>query len=144
MVVEATRYSDKTSLREQLQKNVCVGTKWIQAVLQNNQTIFSPASRAPQRACSLASYPQSLPYTCSILAYSRELCMIQVTSLFSLLSILIVVRLLQRVQLWLLVFRSINGCLHSKKIVWQEKTRLTSPEVWAAATSKVWHDSLLL
>ena len=29
MVVEATRYSDKTSLREQLQKNVCVGTKWI-------------------------------------------------------------------------------------------------------------------
>ena len=28
-----------------------------------------------------------------------------------------------------------------EKHVWQERTRLTNPEVWAAATSKVWHDS---
>ena len=32
-----------------------------------------------------------------------------------------------------------NGCSHSKKPVWREKTTLTSPDVWAAATSKVWH-----
>ena len=31
--------------------------------------------------------------------------------------------------------------LHSKKPVWRERTRLTGPEVWAAATSKVWRDS---
>ena len=31
--------------------------------------------------------------------------------------------------------------LHSKKPVWRERTRLTGPEVWAVATSKVWHDS---
>ena len=36
---------------------------------------------------------------------------------------------------------SINGCSHSKKPVWREKTRLTSTEVWAAATSKDWRDS---
>ena len=36
---------------------------------------------------------------------------------------------------------SINGCSHSKKPVWRERTRLTSPEVWAAATSKIWRDS---
>ena len=30
---------------------------------------------------------------------------------------------------------SINGCL------WQGKTRLTSPDVWAVATSKAWRDS---
>ena len=36
---------------------------------------------------------------------------------------------------------SINGCSHSKKTVWRERTRLTSPEVWAAATSKIWRDS---
>ena len=28
-----------------------------------------------------------------------------------------------------------------EKPVWRERTRLTSPEVWAAATSKVWRDS---
>lgn len=33
---------------------------------------------------------------------------------------------------------SINGCSHSKKPVWRDRTRLTSPEVWAASTSKVW------
>ena len=31
--------------------------------------------------------------------------------------------------------------LHSKKPVWRERTRFTGPEVWAAATSKVWRDS---
>ena len=31
---------------------------------------------------------------------------------------------------------SINGCSHSKKLVWRGKTRLSSPEVRAAATSK--------
>ena len=31
--------------------------------------------------------------------------------------------------------------LEKKKSVWQEKTRLTSPEVWAAVTSKAWHNS---
>ena len=36
---------------------------------------------------------------------------------------------------------SINGCSHSKKPVWRDKTRLTSTEVWAAATSKDWRDS---
>ena len=36
---------------------------------------------------------------------------------------------------------SINGCSHSKKPVWWEKRRLTGPEVWAAATSKVWRES---
>ena len=29
---------------------------------------------------------------------------------------------------------SINGCSHSKKTVWRERTRLTSPKVWAAVT----------
>ena len=33
---------------------------------------------------------------------------------------------------------STNGCWHSKKPVWREKTRLTSLEVQAAASSKVW------
>ena len=32
---------------------------------------------------------------------------------------------------------STNGCSHSKKPVWRENTRLTSPEVQAAASSKV-------
>ena len=32
---------------------------------------------------------------------------------------------------------SINRCSHSKEPVWWEKTRLTSPEVWGVATSKV-------
>ena len=32
---------------------------------------------------------------------------------------------------------STNGCSHSKKPVWREKTRLTSAEVHAAASSKV-------
>ena len=36
---------------------------------------------------------------------------------------------------------SINGCSHLIKPVWREETRLTSPEVWAAATSKAWRDS---
>ena len=36
---------------------------------------------------------------------------------------------------------SINGCFYSKKLVWRERTRLTNPEVWAAATSKAWHNS---
>ena len=36
---------------------------------------------------------------------------------------------------------SINGCLHSKIPVWWERSKLTSPEVWAAATSKVLCDS---
>ena len=35
----------------------------------------------------------------------------------------------------------INRCSHSKKPVWREKTRLTGPEVRAAATSKAWCDS---
>ena len=30
----------------------------------------------------------------------------------------------------------INGCSHSKKPVWREITRLTGPEVWAAATQR--------
>ena len=29
---------------------------------------------------------------------------------------------------------SINGCSHSKITVWRERTRLTSPKVWAAVT----------
>ena len=29
---------------------------------------------------------------------------------------------------------SINGCSHSKKAVWPERTRLTSPKIWAAVT----------
>ena len=29
-----------------------------------------------------------------------------------------------------------NGCSHSKKTVWRERTRLTSSEVWVAAASK--------
>ena len=36
---------------------------------------------------------------------------------------------------------STNGCLHSKKPVWREKARLTSPGVRDAATSKAWCDS---
>ena len=36
---------------------------------------------------------------------------------------------------------SINECFCSKKPVWRERTRLTSPEVWAAATSKAWRYS---
>ena len=36
---------------------------------------------------------------------------------------------------------SINKSLHSNKPVWRERTRLTSSEVWAPATSKVWRDS---
>ena len=36
---------------------------------------------------------------------------------------------------------SINGCTHSKKTIWRERTRLTNQEVRAAATSKVWRDS---
>ena len=32
-------------------------------------------------------------------------------------------------------------CSHLKKLVWCAKTRLTSPEVWAAATSKIWCNS---
>ena len=36
---------------------------------------------------------------------------------------------------------SINGCSHSKKPVWREKTRLTSPDVWAAVTSNSWRNS---
>ena len=36
---------------------------------------------------------------------------------------------------------SINECLHSKKQVRRESTRLTSQKVWASATSKVWRDS---
>ena len=36
---------------------------------------------------------------------------------------------------------SINRSLHSNKPVWRERTRLTSSEVWAPATSKVWRDS---
>ena len=37
---------------------------------------------------------------------------------------------------------SINGCSHSKKPVWRDRTRLTSPEVWAVVTSKAWRDSV--
>ena len=33
---------------------------------------------------------------------------------------------------------SINRSLHSNKPVWRERTRLTSSEVWAPATSKIW------
>ena len=37
---------------------------------------------------------------------------------------------------------SINGCFYwKKKTVWQGKTRLTSPDVWAVATPKAWRDS---
>ena len=36
---------------------------------------------------------------------------------------------------------SINRCSDSTKPVWREKTRLTSPEVWTAVTSKAWRDS---
>ena len=36
---------------------------------------------------------------------------------------------------------SINGCSLSIKPVWRGKTRLTSPEVQAAATSKTWRES---
>ena len=38
---------------------------------------------------------------------------------------------------------SINGCYSRKShnAVWREKTRLTSPEVWAAVTSMAWRDS---
>ena len=36
---------------------------------------------------------------------------------------------------------SIKECSHSKKPLCREKTRLTGPEVWAAATSKAWRDS---
>ena len=36
---------------------------------------------------------------------------------------------------------SINKCLHSNKPLWQNKARLTDPEVWAAATSKAWRNS---
>lgn len=60
MVVEATRYSDKTSLREQLQKNVCVGTKWIQAVLQNNQSIARLQSSAESLLVDLLPAEPSL------------------------------------------------------------------------------------
>ena len=35
---------------------------------------------------------------------------------------------------------SINGCSHSKKPVWPERTRLASPEVWAAATFRTQED----
>ena len=41
---------------------------------------------------------------------------------------LIAVCLVQQARLW----PSINGCSHSKKTVWPESTRLTSPEVWAS------------
>ena len=36
---------------------------------------------------------------------------------------------------------SINGCSHWNKPVWWEKTRWSSPEVWAAATSNAWRNS---
>ena len=54
---------------------------------------------------------------------------------------LIAVCLLQRAGLWRSVYQKKNRCSHSKKPVWWERTRLTSPEVWAVATSKVWRDS---
>ena len=50
---------------------------------------------------------------------------------------LIALCLVQQARLW----PSINGCSHSKKTVWRERTRLTSPEVWASTTSKAWRDS---
>ena len=37
---------------------------------------------------------------------------------------------------------SINGCLHLKKPVWRERTRWSSPEVQAVATSKAWSNYL--
>ena len=49
---------------------------------------------------------------------------------------LIALCLVQQARLW----PSINGCSHSKKTVWRERTRLTSPEVWASTTSKAWRD----
>ena len=36
---------------------------------------------------------------------------------------------------------SISGCSHSIKPVWLEKTRLTSPDVWATVASNVKRDS---
>ena len=36
---------------------------------------------------------------------------------------------------------SINGCSHSKKPVWRDRTRLTSPDVWAVVTSNVLRES---
>ena len=37
---------------------------------------------------------------------------------------------------------SINGCLHLKKPVWRERTRWSSTEVQAVATSKAWSNYL--
>ena len=39
---------------------------------------------------------------------------------------------------------SINRGSHPGKLVWRERRRLTSPEVWAAVTSKVWRCPFLL
>ena len=39
---------------------------------------------------------------------------------------------------------SINRGSHPEKLVWREGRRLTSPEVWAAVTSKVWRYPFLL
>ena len=59
----------------------------------------------------------------------------------------VTVRLLQRAHSFHRL--SIKGCSHfkkkekkeRKKTVWREKTRLTNPEVEAAATSEIWGDS---
>ena len=41
----------------------------------------------------------------------------------------------------MIISLSTKECSHLKKLVWCAKTRLTSQEVWAAATSKIWRNS---
>ena len=83
------------------------------------------------------------------LATRERLYMNRLRSLLSMRGILLGYSFKPRPNSWLLatagsvmtIGLSINGCWHSKKPVWRERTRLTSPEVWAAATSKIWRDS---
>ena len=83
------------------------------------------------------------------LATGERLYMNRLRSLLSMRRILLGYSSKPRPNSWLLatagsvmtIGLSINGCSHSKKPVWRERTRLTSPEVSAAATSKTWRDS---
>ena len=98
---------------------------------------------------SSSSCQQSFSFACSILEYSRKtlqesskiFCWACAECCQDLVSNrgLKAVRLLQRARLWRSVYQKTGARIRKKKVL-QEKTRLTSPEVWALVTSKVWRD----
>jgi len=91
---------------------------------------------------SMKPCQQSLSFACSISAYSRK-------TTWSMRCLLLGYsfeprpnsRALGTAGSVMSIGLLVNGCSHSKKPVWQEKTRLTSPQVQTAVTSKVWRDS---